>query len=74
MAFSRLYHKKPATVTRRINAHLKQIETKRDALLSLMAEVKTLKSFKEILAARYDAQMVRVIGSREYRIGVDPCW
>ncbi len=59
MAYSQFYHKKPATVTRRINAHLKQIDTKREALLSVLETVKTLKSFKEILAARYDAQMMR---------------
>ena len=59
MAYSKFYHKKPATVTRRINAHLKQIDTKREALLSVLATVKTLKSFKEILAARYDAQSMR---------------
>ncbi len=59
MAFSQFYHKKPATGTRRINAHLKQIEAKRDALLTVLATVKTLKSFKEILSARCDAQMMR---------------
>lgn len=58
MAFSQFYHKKPATVARRINAHLKQIDTKRQALSKLLTEVKTLKSFKEVLSARHESHVV----------------
>ncbi|ASJ72994.1 hypothetical protein [Granulosicoccus antarcticus] len=59
MAFSQFYHKTPATVTRRIDAHLEKIGAKQDALLTVLASVKTLKSFKEILTARYDTQIMR---------------
>lgn len=56
MAYERFYHKKPTTVTRRINAHIKKIESRRQSFLDFLVEVKTLKSLKEILAVRYDAR------------------
>ncbi len=56
MAYSEFYSKKPETVTRKINAHLKKIDERHQSLQHFVAEVKTLKRLKEILSARYEAQ------------------
>lgn len=62
MAFSEFYSSKPATVTRRINAHLKKVNERRESMNHFMAEVKTLKSLKTLLEARYESRF----GMREW--------
>ncbi len=59
MAFTEFYHKKSATVTRRIKTHLAKVEKKRQGLLAFMTDVKTLKTLKQVLAERYEEQMAR---------------
>lgn len=53
-AFDEYYGRKPASITRKINAHKKAILKSRDNLMSLTTELKTLKRLKEILSERYD--------------------
>jgi len=55
MAYSEFYSQKPATVTRKINAHLKNINVRHEAMRHFMTEVKTLKRLKEVLSERYEA-------------------
>ncbi len=55
MAYAEFYSSHPATVTRKINAHLKQVEKRRLSLHRFMQETTTLKRLKDALAARYDA-------------------
>lgn len=57
MAYSEFYSDKPATVTRRINAHLKKVRERRRSITHFMAEVKTLKSLKTILEERYESRV-----------------
>lgn len=56
MAYSAFYAKKPATVTRKINAHLKKVDARRQSIHHFITEVKTLKSLKLILEARYESR------------------
>jgi len=55
MAYNEFYSQKPATVTRKINAHLKNINVRHEAMRHFMTEVKTLKRLKEVLSERYEA-------------------
>jgi len=55
MAYNEFYSQKPATVTRKINAHLKNINVRHEAMRHFMTEVKTLKRLKEVLSERYAA-------------------
>ncbi|MFT5045486.1 MAG: hypothetical protein ACI8UP_002459, partial [Porticoccaceae bacterium] len=57
MAYSEFYSKKPATVTRRINAHLRKVRERRRSITAFMAEVKTLKSLKTVLEERYESRV-----------------
>ncbi len=57
MAYSEFYSDKPAAVTQKINAHLKKINERRRSLNDFLAEVKTLKSLKPILEARYESRV-----------------
>jgi len=59
MAYHEFYHRKPATVTRRIKKHLKKIQKRHESLTDFMAHVKTLKSLKPVLEQRYDEQQER---------------
>jgi len=59
MAYSEFYSQKPATVSRKIKAHLKKIDDRHQSMIHFLAEVKTLKRLKETLAARYDANNFR---------------
>jgi len=59
MAYSEFYSQKPATVSRKIKAHLKKIDDRHQSMIHFLAEVKTLKRLKETLAARYDAHNFR---------------
>lgn len=59
MAFTEFYHMRPATVTRRINAHVGKIGKKRQGLLDFIGNVKTLKRLKEVLAERYESHVFR---------------
>ncbi len=52
--FHEFYHKNPATVKRRIKAHIKKIDTRRAGLETFVQHVKTLKSLKELLEERYE--------------------
>ena len=52
--FNEFYHKSPATVKRRIKAHIKKIDTRRAGLDVFVQKVKTLKVLKELLADRYE--------------------
>lgn len=52
--FHEFYHKSPATVNRRIKAHIKKIDTRRVGLETFVQQVKTLKSLKELLEDRYE--------------------
>ena len=52
--FHEFYHKNPATVKRRIKAHIKKIDTRRAELETFVQQVKTLKTLKELLAERYE--------------------
>ena len=57
MAFSEFYSNKPATVTRRIKAHLRKVNERRQAMSDFMSNVKTLKSLKAVLEVRYESRM-----------------
>jgi len=59
MAYSEFYSQKPATVSRKIKAHLKKIDDRHQSMIHFLAEVKTLKRLKETLAARYDVNNFR---------------
>lgn len=59
MAYCQFYDNKPATVTRRINAHVNKVDKKRLGLLDFMDQVNTLKRLKEVLAERYESHMFR---------------
>ncbi len=59
LAFTRFYHKKPATVTRLIKTHVLKIEQRRESLSAFIKQVKTLKTLKQVLTERYDAQLIR---------------
>ena len=52
--FHEFYHKNPATVKRRVKAHIKKIDTQRAGLEVFVQKVKTLKTLKELLADRYE--------------------
>lgn len=52
--FQEFYHKDPATVKRRLKAHVKKIDARREALDLFVTRVKTLKTLKELLADRYE--------------------
>ena len=56
MAYSEFYSVKPATVTRKINAHLRKVRERRNSLTEFISEVKTLKSLKAILEVRYESR------------------
>jgi hypothetical protein len=56
MAFSEFYSNKPATVTRRIKAHLRKVNERRQAMSDFMSNVKTLKSLKAVLEVRYESR------------------
>ena len=57
MAFSEFYSQKPATVARRIKAHLRKVNERRQAMNDFMSNVKTLKSLKAVLEVRYESRM-----------------
>jgi hypothetical protein len=57
MAYSEFYSKKPATITRRINAHLRKVRERRRSITRFMAEVKTLKSLKTVLEERFESRV-----------------
>ena len=59
MAYTEFYDRKPATVNRRINAHIKKIEEKKEGLLFFTKHVKTLRALTEILTDRYNANRYR---------------
>lgn len=52
--YREFYHDNPATVNRRIKAHIKKIDTRREGFDIFVNRVKTLKALKEVLADRYD--------------------
>lgn len=52
--YQEFYHNNPATVKKRIKAHIKKIESRREGFALFVDRVKTLKALKEILADRYD--------------------
>ncbi|MFK7892959.1 MAG: hypothetical protein AB8B63_19245 [Granulosicoccus sp.] len=58
MVFDQFYHKNPATITRRINAHLKQINKRHESLHVFMGDIKTLKRLKEVLDVRYNSHLM----------------
>lgn len=58
MVFDQFYHKNPATITRRINAHLKQIKKRHESLHDFIGDIKTLKKLKEVLDVRYNSHMM----------------
>lgn len=57
MAYSEFYSEKPATVTRKINAHLRKVRERRRSLSDFLSEIKTLKSLKSVLEVRYESRM-----------------
>lgn len=58
-AYTQFYDKKPATVTRRINAHVRKVKKQQKSLLDIMSGLKTLKQLKLILQGRYDTDPFR---------------
>jgi len=62
LAYQDFYSKNAATVTRKINAHIKKIDRQRLDLIDFVENVKTLKKLKELLEKRYDADPFRGIG------------
>jgi hypothetical protein len=56
MAFSEFYSNKPATVTRRIKAHLRKVNERRQAMTDFISNVKTLKSLRAVLEVRYESR------------------
>lgn len=57
MAYSEFYSKKPATVTRRINAHLRKIRERRRSIGYFISDVTTLKNLKKVLEERYESRI-----------------
>jgi len=61
LAYRDFYSKNAATVTRKINAHIKTIDRQRCDLIDFVENVKTLKKLKEWLEKRYDSDPLRDI-------------
>jgi len=66
MVYYEYYDRKPATVTRRINAHIKMVREKKQELDDFIEQVKTLKKLKELLAQKYDSSMERMLEDFTY--------